>query len=111
MAFMSSTKILPIAKPTFPFLKYDPNRSEILHGKRCRFRQRRLHMSSSASAAEAEPKLELGVEVFLLKGNKVLMGRRRTAIGNGYFALPGGHLEFGQISFLLTFLIIYCVIN
>ncbi|KAH6802135.1 nudix hydrolase 1 [Perilla frutescens var. frutescens] len=48
------------------------------------------------SAAASQPKLELGVEVFLLKGNKVLLGRRRTAIGYGDFALPGGHLEFGE---------------
>lgn len=101
MAFMISTKILPIAKPIFPFDKYDSNCSEILRrgaiDKRRHFR--RLHMSTSSSAAvaaEAQPTLEVGVEVFLLKGNKVLMGRRRTAIGNGYFAVPGGHLEFGQ---------------
>ncbi|KAL3831103.1 hypothetical protein ACJIZ3_019905 [Penstemon smallii] len=42
------------------------------------------------------PKPEVGVGVFLLKGNKVLLGRRRTAVGHGTFALPGGHLEFGE---------------
>ncbi|KAL0446936.1 UNVERIFIED_CONTAM: Nudix hydrolase 1 [Sesamum latifolium] len=42
------------------------------------------------------PKPEVGVGVFLLKGNKVLLGRRRTAVGRGTFALPGGHLEFGE---------------
>ncbi|CAA3015739.1 nudix hydrolase 1-like [Olea europaea var. sylvestris] len=42
------------------------------------------------------PKPELGVGVFLLKGNKVLLGRRRTAVGRNTFALPGGHLEFGE---------------
>ncbi|KAG6398966.1 hypothetical protein SASPL_140438 [Salvia splendens] len=42
------------------------------------------------------PKPVVGVGVFLLKGNKVLLGRRRTAVGYGTFALPGGHLEFGE---------------
>ncbi|KAL1568491.1 geranyl diphosphate phosphohydrolase-like [Salvia divinorum] len=91
MAFMISTKPLSIAKPISPFDNYDPNRTEILGGgKRGRFR--RLHMSSSA----AQPTLEVGVQVLLLKGNKVLMGRRHTVVGNGHFALPGGHLEFGE---------------
>lgn len=48
------------------------------------------------------PKQEIGVGVFLLKANKVLLGRRRTAIGYGTFALPGGHLEFGQPFFIFT---------
>ncbi|PIM98789.1 NAD(+) diphosphatase [Handroanthus impetiginosus] len=42
------------------------------------------------------PKPEVGVGVFLLKGKKVLLGRRRTTVGRGTFALPGGHLEFGE---------------
>ncbi|KAK4484286.1 hypothetical protein RD792_011514 [Penstemon davidsonii] len=42
------------------------------------------------------PKPEVGVGVFLFKGNKVLLGRRRTSVGHGTFALPGGHLEFGE---------------
>ncbi|XP_075496079.1 nudix hydrolase 1-like [Primulina tabacum] len=42
------------------------------------------------------PEQVVGVGVFLLKGTKVLLGRRRTAVGFGTFALPGGHLEFGE---------------
>ncbi|KVI05323.1 nudix hydrolase 1-like [Cynara cardunculus var. scolymus] len=38
----------------------------------------------------------IGVAVFLLKGNTVLLGRRRTSIGHNTYALPGGHLEFGE---------------
>ncbi|KAL2484744.1 Nudix hydrolase 1 [Abeliophyllum distichum] len=38
----------------------------------------------------------LGVGVFLLNRNKVLLGRRRTPVGRNSFALPGGHLEFGE---------------
>ncbi|KAG8382954.1 hypothetical protein BUALT_Bualt05G0133700 [Buddleja alternifolia] len=43
------------------------------------------------------PTPEVGVGVFLLKDNRVLLGRRRrTVIGSGTFAVPGGHLEFGE---------------
>ncbi|XP_021851617.2 nudix hydrolase 1 [Spinacia oleracea] len=42
----------------------------------------------------ATPKV--AVVVYLLKGNTVLLGRRRSAVGNSSFALPGGNLEFGE---------------
>ncbi|KAK2994365.1 hypothetical protein RJ640_017877 [Escallonia rubra] len=42
------------------------------------------------------PVPEVGVAVFLLKGKTVLLGRRRSSTGHNTFALPGGHLEFGE---------------
>ncbi|KAL2542693.1 Nudix hydrolase 1 [Abeliophyllum distichum] len=39
---------------------------------------------------------KVGVVVFLLKGDKVLLGRRRSHVGYNTFALPGGNLEFGE---------------
>ncbi|KAJ0763786.1 putative hydrolase [Helianthus annuus] len=36
----------------------------------------------------------IGVAVFLVKGETVLLGRRRSTVGHNTYALPGGHLEF-----------------
>ena len=38
----------------------------------------------------------VGVAVFVLRGGRFLLGRRRGAHGDGEWALPGGHLEFGE---------------
>ncbi|XP_071735671.1 nudix hydrolase 1-like [Rutidosis leptorrhynchoides] len=43
------------------------------------------------------PAPKIGVAVFLLKDNKILLGRRLSSnIGTHTYALPGGHLEFGE---------------
>ncbi|XP_022148636.1 geranyl diphosphate phosphohydrolase-like [Momordica charantia] len=42
------------------------------------------------------PPPTVGVAVFLFKGKSVLMGRRRVPHGDSTFAVPGGHLEFGE---------------
>jgi 8-oxo-dGTP diphosphatase len=43
---------------------------------------------------EKRPKVGLGVIV--IKGNKVLLGKRKNAHGEGSWSFPGGHLEFGE---------------
>ncbi|KAL3510875.1 hypothetical protein ACH5RR_030276 [Cinchona calisaya] len=52
-------------------------------------------MSSSLPPAPPQ-KPKVGVAVFILKGEKVLLGRRLSSVGHNTFALPGGHLEFGE---------------
>lgn len=49
-----------------------------------------------SSKLPSPPIPKVGVAVFLLKGSKVLLGKRLSAIGHSTFALPGGHLEFGE---------------
>ncbi|CAB4295507.1 unnamed protein product [Prunus armeniaca] len=44
--------------------------------------------------AAAAPTVVVGV--CLLKGKKVLLGRRRCSLGYSTFSLPGGHLELGE---------------
>lgn len=52
-------------------------------------------VEKEAGRVEA-PVPRVGVVVFVLKGKSVLLGRRRATICNSAFALPGGHLEFGE---------------
>ena len=41
----------------------------------------------------------VGVGVFLIRDNKILLGKRKGSHGAGEWSLPGGHLEVGE-SFL-----------
>ncbi|KAL2622910.1 hypothetical protein R1flu_003115 [Riccia fluitans] len=39
---------------------------------------------------------KVGVAVLILKGTSVLCGKRKSKVGYDQWALPGGHLEFGE---------------
>jgi 8-oxo-dGTP diphosphatase len=40
--------------------------------------------------------IKIGCEVFILKNNQLLLGKRKNCYGEGYSGLPGGHLEHGE---------------
>ena len=46
-------------------------------------------------AMEAE-RPKVGIGIFLLKDNSILLGRRNNSHGEGEYALPGGHLELHE---------------
>jgi 8-oxo-dGTP diphosphatase len=39
---------------------------------------------------------KVGVGIMIVKDGQVLLGRRKGAHGEGEYAWPGGHLEFGE---------------
>ena len=43
-----------------------------------------------------EPRPKVGVGVAIYKDGKILLDVRRNAHGDGEYAFPGGHLEFGE---------------
>ena len=38
----------------------------------------------------------VGMGVLVMRQGRVLLGRRRGSHGDGYYAAPGGHIEFGE---------------
>lgn len=38
----------------------------------------------------------VGVATILRKGNKILLGKRKSELGKGSWGLPGGKLDFGE---------------
>ena len=46
--------------------------------------------------SESKPRPHIGMGILVLRENRVLLGKRQGSHGAGYFAAPGGHLEFGE---------------
>ena len=40
--------------------------------------------------------VRVGVAVILMRGDKILLGKRQGSHGAGTYSVPGGHLEFGE---------------
>ncbi|MFP4539508.1 MAG: nucleotide triphosphate diphosphatase NUDT15 [Candidatus Paceibacterota bacterium] len=41
-----------------------------------------------------EEKPKVAVNIFVVRNNKILLGKRKNITGHGTWGLPGGHLEF-----------------
>jgi 8-oxo-dGTP diphosphatase len=41
-------------------------------------------------------RIKVGCEVFIKQNDCILLGRRKNCYGEGTWALPGGHLEYGE---------------
>lgn len=42
------------------------------------------------------PYVKIGVNIFLIRDNKILFGKRIGKVGYGTWCLPGGHFEYGE---------------
>lgn len=45
---------------------------------------------------EEKQRPKIGVNVFVIRNEKILMGKRIGKVGYGTWCLPGGHLEMGE---------------
>lgn len=55
-----------------------------------------MHLSSKANSIDAAKNPRVGVSCIIYKNEKILLGQRKGSHGEGYWATPGGHLEFGE---------------
>ncbi|KAL6186646.1 hypothetical protein ACLB2K_042766 [Fragaria x ananassa] len=52
--------------------------------------------NDTVAVAETAGSINVAVVLCLLRGQKVLLGKRRSRLGDSTFSLPSGHLEFGE---------------
>lgn len=52
--------------------------------------------SSKAIEIKKDEVIRVGCEVFVTRDNQLLLGKRKNCYGAGSWALPGGHLKYGE---------------
>lgn len=60
-------------------------------------------MENNGELTAPLPAPRVAVVIFILKNRSILLGRRRSTVGDATFALPGGHLEFGIFTHSILF--------
>lgn len=55
-----------------------------------------LKENEHISSVELSQNLKIGVEAFILKEGRLLLGKRKNAAGAGSWGLPGGHKEANE---------------
>ena len=56
----------------------------------------RLHEDAATEYFKKTGRPRIGVATIVVRGDEVLLGRRRNAHGEGTWQFPGGHLEYGE---------------